>query len=314
VSRYVLEDGLFRAVVLDDVGNVGVKRLVVGDSGAEGVGESDVAGAIGVEEAGDAEDGVAAEGEWVDEVVVDAAVDDVDAAQTGSRAHVDDVVVGDEIAAFDQLDSHLAGEIGVFVVGGVEDAGREQDDVRFGSAFGGERAQGSEQQLRVLLDGTNVVAAEELGKDALHDAAIGEHVTYAGGNAEIVLEDDELAVLEADEIGSADGDVDVARDLKPDHLTAEVLAGVDEVAGNDAVSEDASFVVDVLEEEVERGDALGETALDRLPFGAGDDARDEIVGEDLFGAFVASVDGEGDALIEEAEVSGLLAAAQLVGG
>ncbi len=155
------QDGIFGEVVLDDVGNVGVERLVVGDAGAEGVGEGDVAGAIGVEEAGDAEDGVAAEGERVDEVVVDAAVDDVDPAQAVGRAHVDDVVVDDEIAAFDQLDAHLAGEIGVLEVGGVEDAGREQDDVRLGSAFGGERAQGAEQQLRVLLDGANVVAAEE---------------------------------------------------------------------------------------------------------------------------------------------------------
>ncbi len=51
-----------------------------------------------------------------------------------------------------------------------------------------------------------------------------------------------------------------------------------------------------------------------VPFGAGDDAREQIVGEDLLGAFVAAVDGEGDALIEEAEVGGLLAATQLVGG
>jgi hypothetical protein len=36
-----------------------------------------------------------------------------------------------------------------------------------------------------------------------------------------------------------------------------VLAGVDDFAGDDAVFEDAAFVVDVFEEEVEGGDALG---------------------------------------------------------
>ena len=60
-------------------GNVGVERLVVGDAGADGVGERDVAGAIGVEQAGDAEVRVAAERQRIEEVVVDAAVDDVDA-------------------------------------------------------------------------------------------------------------------------------------------------------------------------------------------------------------------------------------------
>ena len=46
----------------------------------------------------------------------------------------------------------------------------------------------------------------------------------------------------------------------------------------------------------------------------GDEAREQVVGEDALGAFVAAVDGEGDALGEEGEVGGLLAALQLVGG
>ena len=83
------------------LGDVGVEGLVVGDAGTEGVGEGDVAGAVGVEEAGGAEDGVGAEGEGVDEVVVYAAVDDVDATQAAGGAHVADVVVDDEVAAFD---------------------------------------------------------------------------------------------------------------------------------------------------------------------------------------------------------------------
>ena len=220
---------------MDDVGHVGVEGLVVGDAGAEGVGQGDVAGAVGVEEARDAEDGVGAEGQRIDEVVVDAAVDDIDAAQAAGSAHVDDVVVGDEVAAFHQLDAHLAGEVGVLEVGGVEDAGREQDDVGLGPALGGERTQGAEQELGVLLDGADVVAAEELGEDALHDAPVGEHVADAGRNAQVVFQDDEFAVCHADEVGAADRDVDVARDLEADHLAAEVLAAIDDLAGNDAV-------------------------------------------------------------------------------
>ena len=134
-----------------------------------------------------------AEDERIAEVVVNAAVDDVDALEAVGGAHVDDVVVGDEVAAFDEIDAHLAGEIGVLEVGGVEDAGREQDDVGLGAAFGGERAQRGQQQLRVVLDGADAVALEELREGALHDAAVGEHVADAGGNAQVVFEDDELA-------------------------------------------------------------------------------------------------------------------------
>ena len=46
----------------------------------------------------------------------------------------------------------------------------------------------------------------------------------------------------------------------------------------------------------------------------GDEAGKQIVGEDAFRAFIAAVDGEGDALGEEGEIGGLLAALQFVIG
>ena len=93
-----------------------------------------------------------------------------------------------------------------------------------------------------------------------------------------------------------------------------MLATVDQLAGDDAVGEDFGVGVDVAQEEIESGDALGESALDAVPLGRGDEAGKQVVGEDALGAFVAAVDGEGDALGEEGEVGGLLAALELVGG
>ena len=219
-----------------------------------------------------------------------------------------------QIAAFDQVDAHLAGKVSVLEVSGVEDAGREQNDVGLGAALGRERAQRGEKQLRIVLDGADAVALEELREGALHDAAIGEHVTDAGGNAEIVFEDDEFAGVEAEQVGADDGDVDVARDLEAAHLAAVVLATVDKLAGDDAVSEDFGVGVDVAQEEVEGGDALGEAALDAVPLLGGDEAGEQVVGEDALGAFIAAVDGEGDALGEEGEVGRLLAALDFIVG
>ena len=56
-----MQDGIFAQVVLDEGGDVGVDGLVVGDAVADGVGESDVPGAIGAHEAGHAEHGIGAE-------------------------------------------------------------------------------------------------------------------------------------------------------------------------------------------------------------------------------------------------------------
>ena len=122
--------GVFAEVIANDFRDVGVDGFVVGDSGADGVGEGYVARAICVEEAGDAEDGIAAETERIEEIVVNAAIDDIDAAQAGGGAHVDDVVVDEKVAAFDQFDAHLLGEKCVFEIGGVGDAGSEEDGCR----------------------------------------------------------------------------------------------------------------------------------------------------------------------------------------
>ena len=149
-------------------------------------------------------------------------------------------------------------------------------------------------------------------KDALHDAPVGEHVAHPGGHAQIVFQHHEFAVLHADEVGAADGHVHVARHVQALHLAAELRAAVDQLAGNDAVFEDPAFVVDVFEEQVQRRDALGEAFFDPCPLRARDDARQQIVGKDALRAFVATIHREGDALVQEAQVGGLLAALYLL--
>ena len=122
VGRDVLEQRLLAEVVADHLRHVVVDGLVVGDAGAERVGDGDGAGAVGAHEAGNAEHRVGAELERVDEVVVEAPVDGVHAAQPGGRAHVEDLVAHDEVGGLDELDAHLAREEGVLEVGRVQRA------------------------------------------------------------------------------------------------------------------------------------------------------------------------------------------------
>ena len=95
-------------VEADQVRHEGVDRLVVGDAGARRVRERDVAGAVGVHQARDAERAVAPEGERVEEVVVDAPVDHVDALAALGGAHEHVIVLDHQVAALDQRDAHLA--------------------------------------------------------------------------------------------------------------------------------------------------------------------------------------------------------------
>ncbi len=267
--------------------------------GADGVGERDRAGAIGVEQARDAEVRVAPERQRVEEVVVHAAVDHVDAAQPGRRPHVDDVVVHEQVAAFDERHAHLAREERVLEVGRVADARRQDDEGRIGDVRRRERAQRRQQRLAVLRDRADLVAIEEPRHHPLGDLAVGEHVGHAARHAQVVLEHDEPAVLEPHEIAAGDRDVDVAVDPDAAHLAPEVPAAVEQVARHDAFGENPALVVDVLEEEVDGRQPLREARSERAPLGRGDDPGQQVEGEDPLRALFVAVDGEGDALGQE---------------
>ncbi len=115
----VADDGGLAEIEADHLGDVGVDRLVVGNAGADGVGDGDVAATVGGEQSGDAEHGVGAKHQGIEEVVVDAAIDDVHALRALGGAHEYGFVTDEEVLSFHQLDAHLLRQEGVFEVGAV---------------------------------------------------------------------------------------------------------------------------------------------------------------------------------------------------
>ena len=101
---------------------------------------------------------------------------------------------------------------------------------------------------------------EELREDALEHLAVLQHVADARGRAAVVLQHEVAAVGVADQVGAADVDVDVRGTLRAHELAAEERALVDQPRVDDAVAEDELVVVDVLEEQVERGQPLHQAA------------------------------------------------------
>jgi len=74
------------------------------------------------------------------------------------------------------------------------------------------------------------------------------------------------------------------------------------MCGNDSVLDDFLLVIDVVEKQVQRKDALGEAPFEIFPFLGGNDARDEVERENAFGAAGIAVDVEGDTLAQEGEI------------
>ena len=114
--------------------------------------------------------------------------------------------------------------------------------------------------------------------------------------------------------GAADVDVNVLGDFVIGEFAAEMFSREDVERRNDAVLEDVLPVIDVVQEKIQGGDALGQAAFEVFPFLGGDDAGNEIEGENLFGALLVAIDIESDALTQEGQVHGLALVIELLLG
>lgn len=95
------ENRIFAEIITDDGRNIGIQSFVVRNTGAERVSETDVSGAISIEQTGDSEARVVPEGQRVDKIVIDAAVDHIHAPKPCRGAHVNIIVVRYQIPALD---------------------------------------------------------------------------------------------------------------------------------------------------------------------------------------------------------------------
>jgi hypothetical protein len=296
------QNRLLGQVEADDRRQIGVYRFVVGNPGADRVHDADVAGAIRIEQAGHAEMRIGSECQRIQEVVVHPAIDDVHAPQAGRRAHVDDRVVDQQVAPFDQRDAHLAGEERVLEIRRVADPRGQHHDRRIRAVLRRQRAQRRQQGLTVVRDRPHVVSVEQPRKHPFGHRAVRQHVRHPAGYAQVVLQRHEAAVLEPDQVSSRHGYVDVPMHAHAAHLTAVVAAAEHQFPWHHALSEDAALVVDVLEKQIDGDEPLGEAPFQRVPFARRDDARQQIEGEDPFGSLFVAVDGKGDALRQERAV------------
>ena len=258
-GRHVVQDRLLTQVELDHVGDVGIDRLVVGDAGADRIGERHASGAIGGEQAGHAKHRVGTKRARIEKIVVHPAVDHVDPLRSLRRAHVHRVALHEEVDALDELDTHLLGEERVFVIGRVVGTRRQHGDRRRLFARGRQRVEVLEQEIGVVLHRPDRLRREELGKEPHHHPAVFEHVGHAGGDAEIVLEHVILAFVGADDIHARDVRIDVAGNVHPVHLLAVLVVAEHALARDDARGEDLLVVIDVVQECVQRADALAQS-------------------------------------------------------
>jgi len=149
-------------------------------------------------------------------------------------------------------------------------------------------------------------------KGAFHGPTVLQQVAHAAGTAGVVLQDEVFAPVIANEVRSADVDVDVPGNLNVREFAPKVLPRQDVMRRDDAVFHDALFVIDVMEKQIQGRNALHQAMFHALPFPCRDDARDQIKGEDPFSAARIAIHVKRDALTQEREVHGAALGLQIL--
>ena len=304
IRLHVGEQRLLLQVVADHLGDEAVDRLVVRDARADRVGKGDRSRPDRTRQPGHAEERIGPELERIDEVVVEPAVDRVDAGEPARGSHVANLVAHNEVTRLDQLDPHLPRQERVLEVRAVRRPRRPDDNRRLVAERGRCLEQGLPQEGRITVDRLHPVTREQLRGQSGHRETVLEHVRDSRRGSDVVLEDPPGSVAVPDEIAAGNRAPDPAGRADSVHRAAEGRAAEHEVPRDDALPQDLLAPVDVADEGVERLDPLAQPGLDQLPFGRGDDAGDEVERERaVSGAAVGAGDLEGDAALGERAVA-----------
>ncbi len=295
ICRDVGEYRLLAQVVADQVGNEWVDPLVVGHSVADRVGDGDGAPPGGAHQPGHPEQAVLAKGHRVEELVADPPVDDMDPFQPTGGAHIHVPVVDQQVTAFDQLHSHLAGQEGMLEIGGVGDTGGEHDHGGVRDHGRCDRPQRAQERSPVVVDRADAMTGEADGEHPGHRHPVLEDVGDPTGDPKVVLEHPVHPVAVPDDVDPRDHTAPAAGHRDPMGVADVPVGGIDQPLWHDPVLDRRlASGVQVVEEPVEDGDPLHQSLLDVRPLLGRDDPRHEVHGPCPLQAGLVPAQGERD--------------------
>jgi hypothetical protein len=119
VRRNGRKNRLLTEIIFDDLRHVSVDDLVVGDAGSRSIRQCDVTRSVDIHDSSNSQQRVRSERLRIQEIVVDAAIEDIHALQAFGRAHHNQAISYNQVAAFNQFDPHEFREERMFEIGGV---------------------------------------------------------------------------------------------------------------------------------------------------------------------------------------------------
>jgi hypothetical protein len=281
---------------------------------AEGIGDQDVAGTHGLQQARNAERRIAAQFERVAVVVIQPAEQRMYTPQAAECSEVDAIAAHRQVLSFDQGKTEIARQIGVFEVGFVVGSRRQQDDQR---RFAGTRGPMGETVLKLaeergeMLD---VQVAELLGKNAADDGPVFEGIAGTRWGLRAVGNHPPAAVGRAREVGGVEMQIGITGRSDPLAGPEEVVVTEDQRRRQAAIGDQGLRTVQILQHGVEQACALRHGTGQLLPLAGREDQRQWIEFPWSVGALRVGVDVVSYTVLEDAAPHVIESVPHLLGG
>ena len=158
-----------------------------------------------------------------------------------------------------------------------------------------------------MRHGGHAVHAEQIGEEPHHHLAVFQHVAYAAGHTQVVLQHVILALAfrvgRTHDVDACNLRINLVGHIHAHHLGAKLRIALDLLQRHDARFDDFLVVVDVMDEAVERRDALHQALLHALPLVRRDRTRNQVKRDQALSAAIGpicilvlrAIDGKGDA-------------------
>ena len=127
------------------------------------------------------------------------------------------------------------------------------------------------------------------GEEAFSDFPVLQHVAYTRRCAQIILKHIKSTVVIPYQVDTGNMDINIIRNLQLVHFAQEMRARVNDIYRNYAILNNKLVVVNILQEQVQRGKSLLDALLHKGPFAGSDDAGDNIKREYLLYPLAAVV-------------------------
>ena len=168
-----------------------------------------------------------------------------------------------------------------------------------------------QQSFGIIFHRLNAESAENLREGPLHHLAVLDDVRDTRRATQIVFENIELSVGIANQVGPYNVTPHVAGGLQSQTLLEIARSREDQLGRHDTVFKNSLFVVDIVDEQVQREDSLPQPALDHREFGSIDDPRHDVERPNFFGPRFVAVNGKRDSHVEQRQIRRLLPSYQL---